>query len=389
MTATDISALLLAPDIPFPPNRGGRADVWRRAEALRATNCEVAVAYPGEPPSSDGEVAAQQRGIRLIAFDRGSLFAAVLSWVLRPGRPPFFMVRRAPSATAYKALLSESRAKRVNVVVSEGPWLWELSYRLSRDLGCRLVYRSHNIEHRYMKRQAQLERSLLVKARMLVSLAGLERFERNCISQSDVLLDISADDLSYWGHPKARWLPPLASRTGSTGAPRRGGVVFVGNLRTPNNVSGLRLLLKEVMPRVRDVCPALCFFVVGSSPPAELERDIEQAGAQLFKDVAEPMDWLHGADCIVNPVMYGSGVQLKMLDMLQTDRPVVTFAQGVRGLPSEVARVVDVVPDAAAMAQAILDWHARGFPRAPDRSLVRSAFSVSAFRDALMEAVSR
>jgi hypothetical protein len=389
MTSTEIRALLLAPDIPFPPNRGGRADVWRRAEALRATDCEVTVAYPGGRPPGAAEGAAQERGIHLIAFERQSLFAAVRSWVLSPGRPPFFTLRRAPSATAYTALLAESRAKRVTVVVSEGPWLWELSHRLSRDLGCRLVYRSHNIEHRYMKRQAQLERSLLVKARMFVSLAGLERYERKCISQSDVLLDISADDLSYWAHPRARWLPPLPSRTGSTNESRHGGVVFVGNLRTPNNVAGLRLLLTEVMPRVRHVCPSLCFFVVGSSPSADLEREIEQAGAQLFKDVAEPMDWLLGADCIVNPVMDGSGVQLKMLDMLQTDRPVVTFAQGVRGLPSEVARVVDVVPDAEAMAGTILRWQAQGFPRAPDRTSVRAAFAVSAFRDALVEAVTR
>jgi hypothetical protein len=127
--------------------------------------------------------------------------------------------------------------------------------------------------------------------------------------------------------------------------------------------------------------------VVGSSPSADLEREIAQAGAQLFKDVDEPMEWLRGADCIVNPVMDGSGVQLKMLDMLQTDRPVVSFAQGVRGLPAEVAQVVEVVPNAAEMARTIVRLHSLGFPPATDRAAVRAAFAVSAFRDALFEAV--
>jgi len=99
------------------------------------------------------------------------------------------------------------------------------------------------------------------------------------------------------------------------------------------------------------------------------------------------MDWLRGADCIVNPVMDGSGVQLKMLDMLQTDRPVVSFAQGVRGLPSQVAKVVNVVTDAEEMARTILRLHVQGFPSVSDRTAVRAAFSVCAFRDALVEAV--
>lgn len=385
---SDIHALLLAPDIPFPPNRGGRADVWRRAVALRSAGSEVSVAFPGEPPDTAATAAARDQGIRLVAFARQSEIGAVSRWALVAGGMPLFVHRRMPTTTGFRALLEDLKATGVNVVVSEGPWLWELGRRLAAEFDCPLVYRSHNIEHRYMKRQAQLERSRFKRAWMSVSFAGLERFERRCIRRSDMLLDISADDLGFWGHPMGRWLPPLPSTSTDLGGPRHGGVVFIGNLRTPNNIAGLRLLLGDVMPRVRLACPSLAFFVVGSSPSARLEHEIEQAGAKLFKNVDEPMDWMRGADCLVNPVMDGSGVQLKMLDMLQTDRPVVTFAQGVRGLPPDVAKVVEVVTDAAEMARAILRLQVQGFPSSSNRAGVRAAFSVLAFRNALAEALS-
>jgi hypothetical protein len=85
--------------------------------------------------------------------------------------------------------------------------------------------------------------------------------------------------------------------------------------------------------------------------------------------------------------MDGSGVQLKMLDMLQTDRPVVTFAQGVRGLPREVAGVVNVVANADEMARTIVRWADQGFPDVSDRRAVRTAFNARAFGVALMEAI--
>ena len=41
--------VVLAPDIPWPANRGGRADVWRRIQALRAQGAAVFLIHLHEP----------------------------------------------------------------------------------------------------------------------------------------------------------------------------------------------------------------------------------------------------------------------------------------------------------------------------------------------------
>jgi polysaccharide biosynthesis protein PslH len=53
-------------------------------------------------------------------------------------------------------------------------------------------------------------------------------------------------------------------------------------------------------------------------------------GVELCADVPDPTIYLFGAKVLVNPVMTGSGVQVKMLDMLMTDAPIVTASQGTR-----------------------------------------------------------
>ena len=73
-----------------------------------------------------------------------------------------------------------------------------------------------------------------------------------------------------------------------------------------------------------------------------------------FFDVPSVNPYLFGAKVLVNPVSIGSGVQLKMLDMLMTDVPIVTRSQGVRGLPPEVVSQFDVVDATEEFASAIL-----------------------------------
>lgn len=388
MSGAKPTVLLVAPVLPFPPDRGGKADVWRRALALRECGATVLLACPRNGDLTDGLMtdAAAQAGVELMLLARAPSGQAIRHWLLSGLSLPLFSARRMPTTADEQALIHRARGLGVNVVVSEGPWLWPLAKTVGRALGCPLVYRSHNIEAAYMQRQRELERSGRVRASMTLSFFGLERFERRAIGEADLLLDISSDDLAHWRHPRGRCLPPVpAPLIDPSRAERTEGVLFLGNLRAPNNLAGLKMLLEEVLPAIRSQAPGLPCHVVGSGPDAQTERWINAAGATLHKDVAEPMAWLMGAACIVNPVRDGSGVQLKTLDMLQTDRPIVSFAQGLRGLPPQVRDAVNVVTTPAELADTILVLHRQGFPPAAHRAAVRETFDSRAFFRLLAE----
>jgi hypothetical protein len=54
---------------------------------------------------------------------------------------------------------------------------------------------------------------------------------------------------------------------------------------------------------------------------------------------------------LVNPVLTGSGVNVKTLDMLMTHRPIVSTSQGVAGLVPELKALCEVANNAEDFAR--------------------------------------
>lgn len=352
---------VLAPDVPYPANRGGRVDVMRRLQAMRDLGHEVLLVTPTarhEPNADDDAARRYFDAIQIdwIALPMRGAAAALAGVFAHGGRLPFFISRRQPAGADFVTLLEQVRAFAPSVLWLEGPWYWPLARRLSRALGCRVAYRSHNIEHRYMRGQAALTRSGLARLKMRLSFVGLHALEHEAVGAADALFDISLDDLRWWNVPHGHWLPPLSARKPApeTKAIAHDEIVFVGNLTTPNNIAGVRWLVDEVMPQVSARRPDLRLRVVGSNPAAELVAHVEARGGLVSSNVDDPFAYMARAGVLVNPVFAGSGVQLKMLDMLMTDRPIVTAEQGLRGLPEQFRSQVLLGDSAAEFATEII-----------------------------------
>ena len=186
--------------------------------------------------------------------------------------------------------------------------------------------------------------------------------------RAHTVFDISIDDMEYWrslGVKGARWLPPLpeTALAPMEVPPIPGDIVFSGNLRTPNNLLGLQWLMDEVMPRVWQEAPDARLHVVGSAPDQQMRSRIAaQPKLHASYDVPTVQPFVVGARVLVNPVFIGSGVQLKTLDMLSTDVPIVTRSQALRGLPPELKSMLRVADDAATFADALLAARAAADP---------------------------
>src|SRR5690606_34806811 len=97
--------------------------------------------------------------------------------------------------------------------------------------------------------------------------------------------------------------------------------------------------------------PQATVVIAGSKPiPAVVDAVSRAGGATLLADVPDPSAVLASARVLVNPVLVGSGVMLKLIDMLMTDKPIVTTPQGAAGLPDDVLTTLRVAADAGAFA---------------------------------------
>jgi len=393
---------VFSPDLPFPPHRGGRADVWRRILGLHALGHQVMLVCLVEPqghplaPSTADLAAVDAVVSARFSFPMRRSPWRMLRQLALAWHTPWHAATRVPTYTDGQRLQAMLDDFAPDLLWLDGPWFGRVVLDvLTRGCRARMAYRSHNIEHQYLSRQAAV--ALRQRDRLAWRMAcwGLARFERRLMDRADAVFDISMDDLSFWqgqGVQRLHWLPPLPELAVIAGrgdaaagaAPVvPGEVVFVGNLAAPNNVRGVQFLLCEVMPLLRARRPGTSVSIVGSRPGAEVRAWAAQAAATLHADVAQPMQHMVGAAVLVNPVMTGSGVQVKMLDMLMTDQPIVTTTQGTRGLPAEVAALLLVADTAPAFADAVCEALDQAVVDVAERARVRQQFSVAGLAAAL------
>lgn len=364
--------LFIAAEFPYPPVHGGRADTWQRLKAMVAAGARVQLVCwtterRGGTPSDDDMQAVRAVVDDLVVLPIG-LTPADLAWRLANLlRMPSFVAARLPWGRQRRALLARVRAFGAGAVWVDGLWASGLGRLVARTLGWPYFYRSHNIEHKYMAAQARLaDDGLLYQLRLQAALLGLQRWETDTVMGAARVFDISVDDLAHWqqrGLTRGEWLPPYvapqvaaqaAATAGQPGALRHD-AVFIGNLHTPNNVEAVAWLLQAVWPLVHARLPAAGLLLAGYAPNDRVRALVAAAtGVTLLADPPDVWTLYASARVLVNPARTGSGVNIKSVEMLHFDRPVVSTSVGVGGLPTDIRAQFLVADDAQAFADALM-----------------------------------
>lgn len=390
--------VIFAPDLPYPPNRGGKADIWRRILAFRQLGHEVMlvnlqeVRGHGVPTQLDLDHVDSVVNHRFSFLMKRSALITIRQLACS-GLVPWHAATRIPNTMELRKLASKILQFRPDFMWLDGPWFGVIGQLFAKRFGISLLYRSHNIEHKYIWNQAKAAVKLRDRLAWSLVCIGLKNFETKTMQRAIAAFDISMDDLKYWesvGMQHMHWLPPLPELAfkDKPANPVPGDIVFLGNLSTPNNVRGVEWLITDVLPRVRAQRPDVRCRIVGSNPTPFISRLLTDAeGVELCANVTDPTPYLFGAKVLVNPVMTGSGVQVKMLDMLMTDVPIVTATQGTRGLPVEFKQLFKIADDADAFAQSVCEELASSSVNVAARACARTVFSVQAVEAALQMAV--
>ncbi|HEX7820759.1 MAG TPA: glycosyltransferase [Sphingobium sp.] len=385
--------IVVAMETLWPPNHGGRVDRWNRWRLLKSLGWRlIFVSWTQD----DSHEAPGHKTAMAEIFDHCFFFSNRMSIgsiarriLLLPRHSPHMSARMIPAGQR-RRLVAQLAPFGADAVVMDGLYGSGLGVALAADLGVPLYYRSHNIEHLYMAHQAAAARGLKRKIAMRLASLHLERAETEIMRGADWVFDISADDMRFWagkGVTRASWLPPMvALAPAMEAAPipwaeRPYDIAYLGNLNTPNNVEGLAWFVEQVLPPLQRRRPDVRILLAGSNPsPAMRALVADRSGIDL---VANPEDG--GAiraqgRVLVNPILRGSGVNVKSVEMLFTDSPVVTTNIGVQGLDAETRgafAVADDPSDYAALIDAMLD---AGPVARADRQPHRDRFGIVAAR---------
>ena len=128
-------------------------------------------------------------------------------------------------------------------------------------------------------------------------------------------------------------------------------IIFAGRLSYHANVAAALHLLDAIMPRVWRVRPRARLMIVGQNPPPALRAaaaGIERV--ELTGTVPDLRPYLQRAAVAVAPIVYGAGIQNKVLQAMSMSRPVVATSPAVAALRARPGRdyLRDDSPDAFA-----------------------------------------
>jgi len=142
-------------------------------------------------------------------------------------------------------------------------------------------------------------------------------------------------DLDYF-HPN-----PTVQREPET-------LVFSGKMSYHANISMVKHLASEIMPKVWEVRPQVKLVIVGKDPTP----DIRALGADPRVTVTGTVDdirpYLWKATVAVVPLVYGAGIQNKILEAMACGTPVITTSKTLASLnaaPNENILIADGVDE--------------------------------------------
>ena len=128
-------------------------------------------------------------------------------------------------------------------------------------------------------------------------------------------------------------------------------ILFVGNLYDPN-VSGMTDFLRDSWPNIQASIPESEIIVCGRICEA-FESNIE--GVRFLGVVPELKSFYANAAVVINPVAYGSGLNIKTVEALSFGKCVVGTPSAFRGISSSMDMPFRQVDSGSEMATAVVE----------------------------------
>jgi glycosyltransferase involved in cell wall biosynthesis len=250
-----------------------------------------------------------------------------------------------------------------DVVIFSHPWVYPL-VKDSILLDQVVIYDSQNVEG-YLRAQL-LNKNNKVQNELLKQVI---KDENDLGWDSDWILACSHEDLlrfnRVYGFPyeKMRVVPngvmafrdPLATAELKEKSRNALGIkqtlfiaVFIGSPYVPNR-DAADFIINELAPNIQDVT-----FVIAGGVGNNVSTNLDNVVITGSIDEDDKTSWLYSSDIALNPMMSGSGTNIKMFDYMAMSLPVVTTSIGARGIETAGCNAMYIVnPDVDSFTSAI------------------------------------
>lgn len=352
--------LILSNKIPYPAEDGSSIAMARLLEALiEQGNMDLwYFAINPDKHKKSPEVFTQQApSVHFTFFDANtspSLLGALGNLI--EGSP--YHVSRFYLPPVIKEL-SVFKDQFFHTIIIEGAFMGKY-LTLAQQKAKRVILRAHNVEWVIWDRLAQNEPNTLKRVYLKLQSQRLQRFETHISQQVNAIWTISPKD-SIWFkslNPKVGFFPNTVLPQTAPSSIEPFKCHHLGALDWAPNVQGIQWFLAKVWPIVLKRMPQAEFHIAGNNPPDEL--DFTSYPNVFFHGRVEDANVFREANGIsIVPLLAGSGMRIKILELAAQGIPMVSTSIGAEGIfePSEENYFIQSDPERMAEVLATLMEH--------------------------------
>jgi sugar transferase (PEP-CTERM/EpsH1 system associated) len=356
MNPVDRKPILLAvlPRVPYPLEKGDRLRAYHQLKSLAAHYRIVLFALNEEPihPEAHKQLSLFCEEIHIHNLSLSSKIAGLLASIVS-GKP--FQVGYYYHVKAVRALqrLVERYPPQVSLfqLVRTGPYLLPgiPGVRVMDFMDCL----SSGLKRRASQSQWWMRWIIKVEANRL------EHYEKRLFERFDVKTLISDADRMVFPHPGREavhiwpngvdfdYFAPIPETD------KKFDVVFSGNMQYPPNREAARFLVQEIMPLVWKRKPNSKLVLAGTSPPASV-RELAGLNVTVTGWVPDLRPYFHQSKMMVAPMLFGSGLQNKLLESMAMNLPCLTTPLANNALGAEPGKEILLFDEPQQAADTIL-----------------------------------
>jgi glycosyltransferase involved in cell wall biosynthesis len=264
------------------------------------------------------------------------------------------------SGAAKRWLQERLNVKRYDALVVEHANAWSVVEGIETVLP--LVYIAQNVEEEIIWDELKSKKLFSPhRARLFVDWIKTKRYEKKLLLNASKVICISSFDgkklaasnpsvnIEIWPELPKLIKPQAREWNEKT-------LLFVGSPGHFPNIEAARWLAHELIPEVRKLCPDVCLHITGCRRDEVVGQ--EEIDGVVFEGFVsrERLTELHDISVLfICPVIFGSGVKIKLLEAIAHGLPSVATAESLRGIDFIQDNVEVITRDAQSAARQIAD----------------------------------
>lgn len=222
----------------------------------------------------------------------------------------------------------------------------------------KIYLRTHNIEHKIWSDLAVNTKNLLKKLYLHKLAYDLKSDEYMAINKMDGIMTLSTKDsaeLANWNISIAVKTVPVAIPTdlNKLNSCENTNFFHLGSMNWQPNIEAVQRLVK-IFPKIKKELPEAELHIAGSNNVDSVKASIENG---IFIDgyVADLSEYCKKIGILVSPIQSGSGIRIKILEMMAIGIPVITTDIGAQGIDHKTSDCIVIANTETEIVQACIE----------------------------------